>query len=110
MADCKRHNTGGVSRLRESNSAEPSVQSGDTNSSLPPMCHLDMGVLENLPSELLSELDETYGGKLFELIEKKRGKRKINRNSPHVSSDGEFCQLPWNPDETTVVFSLVQCI
>ncbi|ESQ39557.1 hypothetical protein EUTSA_v10000766mg [Eutrema salsugineum] len=87
-ADCKRHDTGGVSRLRESNSAEPSVQSGDTSSSLPPMCHLDMEVLENLPPELLSELDGTYGGKLFELIEKKRGKRKINSNSPHISLDG----------------------
>lgn len=93
MADFKRDVTGGVSRLRESNSAESSFQSGDTNSSLPPMCHLDMEVLENLPPELLSELDETYGRKLFGLIEKKRGKRKINRNSPHVSSDGECFQL-----------------
>ncbi|CAH8333638.1 unnamed protein product [Eruca vesicaria subsp. sativa] len=84
----KRRDTGGVSRLRECNSAEPSVQSGDTNSSLPPMCHLDMEVLENLPPELLSELDGTYGGKLYELIEKKRGKRKINSSSPHVSLDG----------------------
>ncbi|CAA7014851.1 unnamed protein product [Microthlaspi erraticum] len=83
-SDRKRHDTdGGVSRLLESNSAEPSVQSGDTNSSLPPMCHLDMEVLENLPRELLSELDGTYGGKLFELIEKKRGKRKINSDSPY---------------------------
>lgn len=88
MTDCNRHVTGGVSRLRESNSAESSIQSGDTNSSLPPMCHLDMEVLENLPPELLSELDGTYGGKLFELIDKKRGKRKINSNSPHVSLDG----------------------
>lgn len=88
MTDCNRHVTGGVSRLGESNSAESSIQSTDTNSSLPPMCHLDMEVLENLPSELLSELDGTYGGKLFELIEKKRGKRKINSNSPHVSLDG----------------------
>uniref|UniRef100_A0A1J3FCZ0 DNA repair protein REV1 n=1 Tax=Noccaea caerulescens TaxID=107243 RepID=A0A1J3FCZ0_NOCCA len=88
-SDRKRHDTdGGVSRLLESNSAEPSVQSGDTNSSLPPMCHLDMEVLENLPRELLSELDGTYGGKLFELIEKKQGKRKINSGSPHVSLDG----------------------
>ncbi|CAH2046438.1 unnamed protein product [Thlaspi arvense] len=87
-SDSKRYDTGGVSRLRESYSAEPSVQSGDTNSSLPPMCHLDMEVLENLPPELLSELDGTYGGKLFELIEKRRGKRKINSNSSHVSLDG----------------------
>ncbi|CAG7873249.1 unnamed protein product [Brassica rapa] len=86
-ADCKRRDTGGVSSLRECNSAEPSVQSGDTNSSLPPMCHLDMEVLENLPPELLTELDGTYGGKLFELIEKKRGKRKINSDSSHVSLD-----------------------
>lgn len=88
MADGKRRDTGGVSRLRECDSAEPSVQSGDTNSSLPPMCHLDMEVLENLPPDLLSELDGTYGGKLYDLIEKKRGKRKINNDSPHVSLDG----------------------
>ncbi|KAH0924273.1 hypothetical protein HID58_024291 [Brassica napus] len=75
------------------NSAPASIQtekddhSGDTNSSLPPMCHLDMEVLENLPPELLTELDGTYGGKLFELIEKKRGKRKINSDSSHVSLD-----------------------
>ncbi|CAN7078840.1 unnamed protein product [Brassica oleracea var. botrytis] len=87
LADGKRRDTGGVSSLRECNSAEPSVQSDDTNSSLPPMCHLDMEVLENLPPELLSELDGTYGGKLFELIEKKRGKRKINSDSSHVSLD-----------------------
>ncbi|XP_023639710.1 DNA repair protein REV1 isoform X2 [Capsella rubella] len=87
-SDRNRHVAGGVSRLRESNSAESSIQSGDTNSSLPPMCHLDMEVLENLPPELLSELDGTYGGKLYELIEKKRGKRKINNSSPHVSLDG----------------------
>ncbi|KAF3485506.1 hypothetical protein F2Q69_00055273 [Brassica cretica] len=87
IPDCKRRDTGGVSSLRECNSAEPSVQSDDTNSSLPPMCHLDMEVLENLPPELLSELDGTYGGKLYELIEKKRGKRKINSDSPHVSLD-----------------------
>jgi len=88
VTDCNRPVTGGVSRLRESNSEESSIQSGDTNSSLPPMCYLDMEVLENLPPELLSELDGTYGGKLFELIEKKRGKRRINCNSPHVSLDG----------------------
>ncbi|XP_013593369.1 PREDICTED: DNA repair protein REV1 isoform X2 [Brassica oleracea var. oleracea] len=87
IPDCKRRDTGGVSSLRECNSAEPSVQSDDTNSSLPPMCHLDMEVLENLPPELLLELDGTYGGKLFELIEKKRGKRKINSDSSHVSLD-----------------------
>ncbi|CAN8246108.1 unnamed protein product [Cochlearia groenlandica] len=89
-SDSRRHDTGGFSRVRESNSAEPSVQSGDTNSSLPAMCHLDMDVLENLPPELISELDETYGGKLFELIEKRRGKRKINSSSPRVSFNGEF--------------------
>ncbi|KAG7612131.1 UmuC domain [Arabidopsis suecica] len=92
-SDCNRPVTGGVSRLRESNSEESSIQSGDTNSSLPPMCYLDMEVLENLPPELLSELDGTYGGKLFELIEKKRGKRRINCNSPHVSLDGTAASI-----------------
>ncbi|KAL5855432.1 hypothetical protein ACOSQ4_005234 [Xanthoceras sorbifolium] len=40
---------------------------------LPPLCHLDLGVLENLPPELFSELNEVYDGKLTDFIAKKRG-------------------------------------
>ncbi|XVE49265.1 hypothetical protein DITRI_Ditri01bG0069000 [Diplodiscus trichospermus] len=42
-------------------------------SNAPPLCHLDMGVVESLPSELLSELNEIYGGKLVDLIAKSKG-------------------------------------
>ncbi|KAI9181004.1 hypothetical protein LWI28_010199 [Acer negundo] len=42
-------------------------------SALPPLCHLDMGVLENLPPELFSELNEVYDGKLTDFIAKKKG-------------------------------------
>ncbi|GMY38593.1 DNA repair protein REV1 isoform X1 [Fagus crenata] len=40
----------------------------------PPLCHLDRGVLESLPPELFSELNEAYGGKLVDLIAKNKGK------------------------------------
>ncbi|XP_059448274.1 DNA repair protein REV1 [Corylus avellana] len=43
-------------------------------SELPPLCHLDMGVLESLPPELFSELNEIYGRKLVDLIAKNKGK------------------------------------
>ncbi|GLT76694.1 hypothetical protein SLA2020_483390 [Shorea laevis] len=37
-------------------------------SGLPPLCNLDIGVIESLPPELLSELNEIYCGKLVDLI------------------------------------------
>ncbi|KAH9655848.1 DNA repair protein REV1 [Citrus sinensis] len=43
-----------------------------SNQTLPPLCHLDMGVVENLPPELFSELNETYGGKLVDFIAKNK--------------------------------------
>ncbi|KAJ4716214.1 DNA repair protein REV1 [Melia azedarach] len=45
-----------------------------SNQALPPLCHLDIGVVENLPPELFSELNETYGGKLVDFIAKNKGK------------------------------------
>ncbi|KAK1402489.1 DNA repair protein REV1 [Heracleum sosnowskyi] len=41
---------------------------------LPPLCDLDMGVVENLPSDLFSELNNRYGGKLITFISKRKGK------------------------------------
>ncbi|CAN1289239.1 DNA repair protein REV1 [Linum perenne] len=46
----------------------------------PPLCHLDIGVLENLPSELFSELNNIYGGKLVALIDKSKEEKQISSN------------------------------
>ncbi|XWS62960.1 hypothetical protein CRYUN_Cryun06bG0055600 [Craigia yunnanensis] len=57
-------------------------------SNVPSLCHLDMGVVESLPSELLSELNEIYGGKLVDLIAKSKGQveeAERSRNSDPVS-------------------------
>ncbi|XP_077211592.1 DNA-directed DNA polymerase isoform X2 [Tasmannia lanceolata] len=43
-------------------------------STLPPICHLDMVVLENLPPEIISEINEMYSGRLIEFMEKSKGK------------------------------------
>ncbi|KAJ7946116.1 DNA repair protein REV1 [Quillaja saponaria] len=39
----------------------------------PPLSHLDVGVIENLPPELFTELNEVYGGKLVNFIAKGKG-------------------------------------
>ena len=60
-------------------------------SNAPPLCHLDMGVLESLPSELLSELNEIYGGKLVDLIAKSKGQGE--------NSTSSLCFLPPKPSK-----------
>ncbi|XP_048336595.1 DNA repair protein REV1 isoform X1 [Ziziphus jujuba] len=42
-------------------------------SAIPPLCHLDFGVVENLPPELFSELNEIYGGKLVDFVPRSKG-------------------------------------
>ncbi|XP_021285553.1 DNA repair protein REV1 isoform X2 [Herrania umbratica] len=49
--------------------------------SIPLLCDLDMGVVESLPSELLSELNEMYGGKLVDLIAKSKGQGENSTGS-----------------------------
>lgn len=44
------------------------------DSTLPPLCDLDMGVIASLPPELFSEINDIYGGKLASLISKNKGK------------------------------------
>ena len=44
-----------------------------SNSGPPPLCHLDSGVIESLPPEIFSELNEIYGGKLAEFLAKRKG-------------------------------------
>lgn len=45
-------------------------------SELPALCDLDMGVLESLPPELLSEINDMYAGKLSDIIRKRKGKNE----------------------------------
>ncbi|KAA8536245.1 hypothetical protein F0562_028723 [Nyssa sinensis] len=69
------------------NSIGPSVHMGtnpstgeahlNQDSALPPLCDLDLGVLESLPSEIFSEINKMYGGKLVNLITKNEG-RSVN--------------------------------
>lgn len=40
---------------------------------LPPLSLVDMEVIENLPREVLSEMDKMYNGRLFDYIAKKKG-------------------------------------
>ncbi|CAM8937715.1 unnamed protein product [Rhodiola kirilowii] len=40
---------------------------------LPPLSRLDMEVIENLPRDVLSEMDKMYNGRLFDFIAKKKG-------------------------------------
>ncbi|KAL5561320.1 hypothetical protein UlMin_031067 [Ulmus minor] len=44
-----------------------------SNSGPPPLCHLDSGVIESLPPEIFSELNEIYGGNLAEFLAKRKG-------------------------------------
>ncbi|XP_059647846.1 DNA repair protein REV1 isoform X2 [Cornus florida] len=44
------------------------------DSVLPSLCDLDLGVVESLPPELFSEINDMYGGKLVNLISKNKGK------------------------------------
>lgn len=69
---------------------EISISGGHVNedSVLPPLCDLDMGVIENLPPDLFSELNNRYGGKLVTFMSKRKGKlaeSNIGGMCPHIS-------------------------
>lgn len=57
-------------------------------SAVPPLCDLDVGVIENLPPELFAELNGIYDGKLLDLITKNRDKSEnvssYFSNPPHA--------------------------
>ncbi|TYI45601.1 hypothetical protein E1A91_D13G049000v1 [Gossypium mustelinum] len=80
--------------VHETNNAPNGEGGSNQSSSVPPLCHLDMGVVENLPSELLSELNEIYDGKLVELITK----RKVQGDK----STGSACFFPPEPAQVAV--------
>lgn len=48
---------------------------------LPPLGDLDLGVIEGLPPDLFSEINDMYDGKLINLISKKKGKNVDASNS-----------------------------
>ncbi|KAF5174903.1 Dna polymerase iv [Thalictrum thalictroides] len=52
----------------------PAEASLSRASTLPQICDLDMGVIESLPPEIFSEINDLYGGKLSEFLKKNDGK------------------------------------
>ncbi|OMO73962.1 DNA-repair protein, UmuC-like protein, partial [Corchorus capsularis] len=72
--------------VHRTNSTSIGEGCSNQSSTVPPLCHLDMGVVESLPSDLLSELNEIYGGKLVDLIAKSKGQGE--------DSSSSLCILP----------------
>lgn len=64
-------------------------------SEFPALCDLDMGVLESLPLELLSEINDIYAGKLTDFIKKRKGKNE------NISSS--MCSSSYKSSEGNVV-------
>lgn len=55
--------------------------------SAPPLLQdLDIGVIQSLPPELFSELNEMYGGKLGGFISQSKMKSENGDSSPRISS------------------------
>ena len=65
-------------------------------SELPALCDLDMGVLESLPPELLSEINAMYAGKLSDFIKKVKGK--------DGNVGGSICTTSYESCEGNVIF------
>lgn len=83
----------------------PSTGEAYSNQSLepPPLCHLDMEVIESLPPEILSELNEAYGGKLVTLIPESKSK------SEEIGNDkigNTFCSVYIDEQTVNIIISL----
>ncbi|GFQ07259.1 DNA repair protein rev1 [Phtheirospermum japonicum] len=62
------------------------------SASLPPLQDLDMVVLESLPPEVVSEINDMYGGKLLDFISKIKNKTvNTNINATLQSSCEDLC-------------------
>ncbi|XP_057545804.1 DNA repair protein REV1 isoform X3 [Amaranthus tricolor] len=61
----------------------------DTSAVLPSLNDLDMGVIESLPPELFSEYNNSYGGRLFDLISKSKGKASLHSISAMLGKEVE---------------------
>ncbi|XP_049351928.1 DNA repair protein REV1 isoform X1 [Solanum verrucosum] len=87
----------------EMTAASPSGTAG----TLPPMNELDIGVIESLPLEVFSEINDMYNGKLAHFINEKRSKGvsgKENISSVCPAAPGEaFAAHEYNEEEIQVV-------
>ncbi|WJX59924.1 hypothetical protein P8452_45192 [Trifolium repens] len=61
------------SSVQMDNNIQDNQASVDRISTPPPLCHLDVEVIRNLPADVFSELNEIYGGKLVDYITKGKG-------------------------------------
>ncbi|KAL6213330.1 hypothetical protein ACLB2K_012777 [Fragaria x ananassa] len=64
--------------------------SGETSanqvSAPPPLCHLDLGVIESLPPEIFTELNRIYAGKLVDFVA--NNKQELSATASHERVDG----------------------
>ncbi|XP_030475522.2 DNA repair protein REV1 [Syzygium oleosum] len=74
------------------NSPSDCKASLDRSVTRPALCHLDVGVIESLPPEVFSELNDAYGGKLVAFVSKDKGKSnsigdgEVRGSSPSMHS------------------------
>lgn len=74
------------------NSPSDCKASLDQSVTRPALCHLDVGVIESLPPEVFSELNDAYGGKLVAFVSKDKGKSnsigdgEVKGSSPSMHS------------------------
>lgn len=59
-------------------------------SMLPPISQIDMGVIESLPPDLFSEVNEMYNGKLSEFMH--RSKKNVGRKSSSGCTLGDAAE------------------
>ncbi|XAR52878.1 DNA-directed DNA polymerase [Bertholletia excelsa] len=70
--------------------------------SLPPLADLDIGVLESLPPDVISEINGMYDGKLLSFISKEKGKSIDSSNFASeaiVEGRCHLCPCPTHDDE-----------
>ncbi|XP_033514637.1 DNA repair protein REV1 isoform X2 [Nicotiana tomentosiformis] len=94
----------------EMTEASPSVTAGSgQRGTLPPMNELDIGVIESLPPEVFSEINDMYDGKLAHFITEKRSKEKENISFACPAASGEAfaaCEeQQYNEEEIQAVVS-----
>lgn len=83
------------SSVQMENNIQNNQATADPISTPPPLCHLDVEVIRNLPPEVFSELNEIYGGKLVEYIAKGKGTSESSsslRNS-FLEQEGKLVSL-----------------
>ncbi|KAJ0095620.1 hypothetical protein Patl1_16951 [Pistacia atlantica] len=122
-SNISRMSEGGTDVIQHSVQMDLNLSTGQDSlnqvSAVPPLCDLDVGVIENLPPELFSELNGIYGGKLFDLITKNRDKSEnissSSSNPPHelegALNEGKgslFSELV-NLNEELVAMKAQQC-